>query len=123
MKKILIIEDDETLVKMYQKLLSSHGYQVAVANEAKSGLDIIKNQSFDLILLDLMLPGGMNGFDVLEEIKRNSNFKNIPVLIMTNIESEEKTAHEIGANEYLIKINNPPEKILAKINRILNNVK
>jgi len=121
MKKILIIEDDEILVRMYQKRLISEGYDVIEARDARTGLTQAQTKKPDLILLDIMLPGGMNGFDVLEQLKQDESTKDSPVLILTNLESEEKVAKEIGATGYLVKVNAKPDQVIAAINELLAN--
>ena len=71
MAKILLIDDDEALCRMYQKELTAKGYEVFTAFDGRSGLTLVHNHKPDLILLDIMLPGEMNGFDVLEQLKKN----------------------------------------------------
>ena len=119
MAKILIIEDDEILARMYTRLLTTKQHKVVAVRDGRSGLVLMQSEKPDLILLDIMLPGQMNGFDVLEELKRNTETRKVPVLVLTNIDSEEKVAREIGAASYLVKANNPPEKVLEKINQLL----
>ena len=70
MKKILIVEDDQFLREFYQELLQSEGYVIDAAADGEIALKKIQELEFDLILLDIMLPGGMNGFDLLELLKR-----------------------------------------------------
>ena len=120
MAKILIIEDDEMLVRMYTQLLITKQYQVVTARDGRSGLALVLSEKPDLILLDIMLPGGMNGFDVLEDLKRTRETHSIPVIVLTNIDSEEKIARDIGAVSYLVKANNPPDKVLEKITALLD---
>ena len=119
-QKILIIEDDEILVRMYTQLLTGKQYNVVSAHDGKTGLILAQSEKPDLILLDIMLPGGMNGFDVLEKLKQDNKSRSIPVLVLTNLDSEEKTAREMGAQYYLIKADNPPEKVLEIIRELLD---
>lgn len=123
MAKILIIEDDEILVRMYQKKLVSYGYEVIEARDGVEGLTQAQTHKPDLILLDIMLPGGMNGFDLLEKLKKDAATKAIQVLILTNLESEEKVAKEIGAAGYLVKANNKPDQVIAAIKKLLEDKK
>ena len=119
MKKILIIEDDDILLGMYSQRLKSENYEILQAREGKTGLGIAQSSKPDLILLDVMLPGGMNGFDVLEDLKRSEASKNIPVIVLTNLDSEEKAAIAIGANAYLVKVNTKIEQLVEKVKEIL----
>jgi DNA-binding response OmpR family regulator len=119
MAKILLVEDDNLLHKLYEGALTDEGFDVVVASDGKTGLDLLKSKSFDLILLDIMLPGGVNGFDVLEVLKKDEALKKIPVIVLTNLESEEKVAREIGAVDYFKKTKVLPDQIVNRIKEIL----
>lgn len=119
MAKVLLIEDDTLMQKLYQGKLADEGFEVMLAKDGKEGLNLIKSKSFDLILLDIMLPGGMNGFDVLEDLKRDPASSQIPVIVLTNLGSEEKVAREIGAVDYFIKANVTPAQIVDRIKEVL----
>lgn len=121
--KILIIEDDEILERMYQKRLESEGYEVIWGRNGQEGIALAKTHQPDLILLDIMLPGGINGFDVLEQVKKHENLKASPVLILTNLGSEGKIAKDIGASGYLVKVNTKPEQVIAAVRQLLVNKK
>jgi twitching motility two-component system response regulator PilH len=69
----------------------------------------------------VMLPGGKNGFDVLEDLKTNPELATIPVIICTNLDSEKETAMEIGASDYFIKANTPVEELVSKITNLIGN--
>jgi DNA-binding response OmpR family regulator len=83
-------------------------------------LDIIRNAKPDLVLLDIMLPGGMNGFDVLEEIRGDENTAKLKVIVMSNLDSEEKEARLIGVEDYIIKANTSIDEVMKKIANILS---
>lgn len=119
MAKILLIEDDSQLQKLYRDKLIDEGFEVAVVGDGKRALGLVKSQKFDLILLDIMLPGGINGFDVLESIKKDENLCKIPVIILTNLDSEEKVAREIGVVDYFTKTKITPNQIINRIKDIL----
>ena len=74
-----------------------------------------KHFNLDVILLDVMLPGGMNGFDVLEQLKKNSVSQTIPVFMLTNLDSEEKVAKTIGAKGYIVKANTSKNEIVKLV--------
>ncbi len=118
MKKILIVEDDKQLVLIYSERFSREGYTVVTAMTGSEGLTLANNEKPDMIVLDVMLPGGMNGFDVLEELKRNTVLSQIPVLMLTNLDSEEKIARDIGVVDYLVKANSSLSDVVEKINRV-----
>jgi two-component system alkaline phosphatase synthesis response regulator PhoP len=115
MKKILIIEDDTSLLKAYQEMFKLEGILVIGATTAQEGLTLVQSEKPDLIILDIMLPGGKNGFDVLEELKKNPATQKIPVVISTNLDSEEKVAREIGVCDYIVKANTTKDEVMKLV--------
>ena len=102
-------------------MLESKGYSALGAVEGESGLLAAKREMPDLILLDLILPK-KNGFEVLEELKNDPSTKNIPVVVLTNLEgsAEVERALSLGATTYLVKANYKLDELLAKIETVLN---
>lgn len=119
MPNILLVEDDPIIIKAYEKKLTSEGFSVKTAVTGDEALDLLSKNKFDLVILDLMLPGGKHGFDVLEMMKKDPQCCQIPVIVLTNLDSEEKTALEIGASAYLVKSNTSLEKVVEKINSLI----
>jgi DNA-binding response OmpR family regulator len=119
MKKILIIEDESALQKTLGEVLSQQGYEVLSALNGEIGLKLAQSKKPDLILLDLILPK-IHGFDVLKKIKDNPETREIPVIVLTNLESIEdiKKAMELGATTYLVKANYSLEELTIKINQV-----
>ena len=115
MKKILIIEDEQQARKLYKLKLEEAGYEVLEYVTGKEGLEAIREKHPDLIILDIMLPGGMNGFDVLEQLQGSPELKSIPVIILTNLDSEEHTASAIGSVEYIVKTNVSIDDVVKKV--------
>lgn len=120
MKTILIIEDDQQTQDIYKQLLETKDIQILQASIAEQGFDIIRKTKPDLIMLDIMLPGGTNGFDFLEQLKRDDNSKNIPVIVLTNLDSEEATAKSMGAIDYIVKTSSSLVDIKEKTMKVLN---
>lgn len=121
--KILIIEDDASFRRVYQDMCKVEGYSVAVADDGELGWQMVKSEKPDLILLDLILPG-MHGFDVLKNVRGDSETRDIPVLIMTAL-GEQDDIHkglELGANDYLIKGFFTPREVLRKVHAIISQV-
>lgn len=120
MKKILFIEDEPTLQKTVYKFLENEGYEIKSAMDGELGVKMAKKFQPNLILLDLILPK-MNGFEVLEELKKDETTKNIPVVVLTNLESsmDVEKAISLGAKGYLIKANYELSEIIEKIKEIL----
>ena len=120
MKRILFIEDEAALQKTFGDILKSEGFEVISALDGETGLTLAKKENPDLVLLDLILPK-IHGLDVLKEMKQNENTKNIPVIVLTNIESIEEIdkALELGATTYLVKSDYSLEDVIAKIKKVL----
>lgn len=97
----------------------SKSYDVVVAVNGKDGFTKAVRDKPDLILLDIMLPGGLNGFDVLTNLKHNSQTVNIPVVVLTNLSEQEAAAKEAGALECLVKANTDIAKVVAVIEKYL----
>ena len=120
MKKILIIDEDSSLFKIYNEMFSSDEVEVVGAKSGQEGLGMISSEKPNLIMLDIMLPGGMNGFDVLEQLEANPSTKTIPVIVLTNLDSEEKVAKKIGAVDYIVKANTTKEQMVKLVMDRLN---
>ena len=103
-KKILIVEDEESLLKLESILLTSRGYEVAGVLNGKAALDHIATDQPDLIILDIMLPE-MDGFEVCRHIKANPDTSQIPVIMLTAKKSsqDQKKGLDAGAAAYITK--------------------
>jgi CheY-like chemotaxis protein len=111
-RRILIIEDDVSLLQAYREMFKTQDVSVVGAASGQEGLTLVASEKPDLILLDIMLPGGMNGFDVLERLKEDPATQSIPVIVLTNLDSEAKVAKAIGAKDYLVKANTTKDEIV-----------
>ncbi|MBI2051239.1 response regulator [Candidatus Roizmanbacteria bacterium] len=120
MKKVLIIEDDIVFQKIYQRKLREEGFEVLHAHVGKQGLELAKAQKPNLIMLDIMLPGGMNGFDVLEQLKNDMELKKVPVVVLTNLNNEEKTAKDLGASDYIVKADTSIKEVTEKVKKLVS---
>lgn len=120
-KKILIIEDDKFLLRLYSDKLRRADFEVFEALTGEEGLNKISTENPDLIILDLILPR-KSGFEILSELKIDSKTKDIPIIILTNLEqkSDIKRGLEMGAKAYLIKTDFSTNKLpqLVKENLI-----
>lgn len=103
-QKILIVEDEESLLKLESILLTSKGYQVRGVTNGQAALDAIEEDPPHLVLLDIMLPE-IDGFEVCRRIKSNSATSDIPVIMLTAKKSREDMARgeEVGADWYVTK--------------------
>ena len=119
-KKILFVEDESALQTTFGNMLTKQGYEIIKAMDGKTGLELAREKKPDLILLDLILPK-MDGFGVLKGLKENEETKEIPVIILTNLENtgDVQRALELGAMTYLTKANYTLSEISKKIEKIL----
>lgn len=119
-KTILIVEDDADLRALYKEVLQEAGHSVEVAGDGVTGVEKIKNTKWNLLLLDIMLPG-KDGVKLLKEIKDNAGWKKGPILALTNLNSEAliKEVFEDGADGYLIKSEITPDKIVSEVENYL----
>ena len=123
-RKVLIIEDDKFLLKLYSDKLRRAKFEVIKAVSGEEGLTKIINMKPDLVVLDLVLPG-VSGFDILNDIKLRAKTKNIPVVILTNLgqESDIKRGLELGAVDYLFKANFSINKLPSIVRKHLKKSK
>lgn len=119
-KKILIIEDDEFLRQLMKTKIMSSGFEVFSAVNGADGIEAIKKEVPDLILLDLVMPV-MGGFEVLEKIKADSAMSSIPVIVLSNLGQQEEIdkGMKLGASDYLIKAQLTPEEIVEKVKLLI----
>jgi len=120
MKKILFIEDESALQKTFEEILSQEGYKMISALDGEVGLKLAQTEKPDLILLDLVLPK-VHGFDVLKKLKENQETKEIPVIVLTNLEGigDVEKAIELGATTYLVKADYSLKELVKKIKKAL----
>lgn len=118
--KILIVEDDNFLRDLLARKLTHEKYNLLVAANGEEALELVKNEHPSIILLDLILPG-MDGFEVLAEIKAAPDTANIPVIILSNLgqESDITKAKKLGADEFLIKSNFSIDEVIAKMRKLI----
>jgi two-component system response regulator ResD len=119
-KKVLLIEDDEFIRDLYKRQLDMDGFSTYAFLNGNDGLKAALENQYDLILLDIMLPG-MNGLDILRNIKQNEASKNTPVIMLTNLGQEAviKEGYALGAIGYLIKASFTPDQAVQEIKNIL----
>jgi CheY-like chemotaxis protein len=102
--EVLIIEDDSRSIQLLELILGSEGYGTTVAHSGDEGLALMRSRRFDLLVLDLMLPG-MDGFEILRQIRADPQLADVPVVI-SSARAQTTSRHqaaELGANAYLTK--------------------
>lgn len=119
-KKVLIVEDDNFVAEVYSTKLLEMGHDVRIARNGEEGLDSVKEDSPDLILLDIVMPV-MDGGEMFEELKKNPKWKNIPVILLTNVGEKDSVEkfREAGVKDYIIKSHFTPAEVIEKIETAL----
>ncbi|MFC1647317.1 PleD family two-component system response regulator [Patescibacteria group bacterium] len=120
MAKILIIEDDPLIGRLYEKIFKFENYEVKLATSKEESFGILKFFDPAIILLDIIL-ADQSGLDVLEELKANSETKSIPVVILTSLSDKiyVKDALAKGAEQYIVKSDKDPKEVLKMINKLI----
>lgn len=123
MKKVLIIEDDLSILSAYIEGLTMEGFDVFGAVTGKIGLGKIEEENPDIILLDLILPD-MSGEEVLQEMGKQGLIEKFPVIVCSNRAGNANITNcinSLGARDYLIKSESSLEEVVKRINRVLSN--
>ena len=118
--KILIVEDEPFLLDMYKMKFKQGGFEVISAVDGEEAIRISRREKPNIILLDIMMPK-IDGFEVLENLKKSPLTKSIPVLIFSNFSQKEQKEKGIalGAADYFVKTNYTPAQVLEKVKNIL----
>lgn len=118
--KVLLVEDDSFLSSIVFGRLNKEGYNLRLAKDGEEALAEVAKEVPDVMLLDLIMPG-IGGFEVLERVKANDAYKNISVVIFSNLgqEHEIERAKKLGADDFLIKAESTPGVVIEKIKQVL----
>jgi len=118
--KILLVEDDPFLLGMYAAKFELANFKVIIATDGEKAYQAAKKESFDIILLDVVLPK-INGLEVLQKFRAGKENKTTPVVMLTNLsqKNEVDEALRLGAVDYLIKAHFMPSEVVEKIKTIL----
>jgi len=119
-KTILIAEDDKFLVNVYRVKFTKAGFNVVIAEDGEQTIQALAKLKPDIILLDLIMPV-KDGFEVLKEVRANSNLKDIPIVVASNLGQDEdiKRAKLLGATDYFIKANVHLPDLVAMISKMV----
>jgi len=118
--RVLIVEDEEVLLKVLREKLEKSSYDVSEAADGEIALAVARDSKPDVIVLDLLLPK-KSGFEVLEALKADDVLKTIPVVVVSNLgeDSDIKRALSLGAIDYYVKSEHPINEIIEKIQNVL----
>ncbi len=116
--KVLVVEDDSFLIKAYVAKLTGSGFDLQTASDGEEALNVLKTFKPDVILMDLVMPR-KDGFATLEEIKKNDELKNIPVIVTSNLAQQEALdrAKALGAADFITKSDLSMEDLVKRINK------
>ncbi len=119
-KRVLLVEDEPDISMLYKEVLEDAGYTVVTALDGDTGLDLILEDSWDLLLLDIMLPG-RDGVQILKKMQEEKVGEGKPVILLTNLGSENiiNTCFSYGADGYLIKSEITSDKIVSEVQAFL----
>ncbi len=119
-KKILLVEDEDFIRELYVRQLTKEGFEVKSAADGQTGLTLLKAEPFDLLLLDIMLPG-INGLQLLREFKTQNPNSPMLTILLTNLGQEAviKEGFELGAQAYLIKASYTPDQVVIEVKNAL----
>jgi len=119
LKKLLLIEDDRELAKMYAKKFGREGWEVKVCHNGTEAFPTARAEIFDMVLLDLMLPG-LSGIDILEMLRSDKKTAMVPVVIYTNYGDKynKEKCLEYGADEFVLKIDSTPDALSKTVERV-----
>ncbi|MGB9598352.1 MAG: response regulator [Minisyncoccales bacterium] len=120
MKKILIVEDDNFLSDIYKMKLERLGFSVNVAEEGSVALKKLKKETFDLILLDIVLPQ-LNGWQILEFLRNDPRLKNTKVIVLSNLfeKKDFERGVKFGVEKYFVKAETTPDDVVEGIKNAL----
>lgn len=121
MAKVLLVEDDPLIYRLYQKLFTLEGYELELADNGLSALEMMPSFSPDIILLDIMMPT-MNGIEFLGKLKSDPAVKDIPVIVLTNVSDSDITKEAVSAGAALILIKSQAETddVVAAVKGVLD---
>jgi DNA-binding response OmpR family regulator len=119
-QKILIVDDTEPILRLYNRAFETAGYEVITALDGSTAVESAQNELPNLIILDLMLPD-ITGIDVLNQLKQNEATSNLPVIMLSAVDDPTifKQALEAGAARFLVKSNVEPDQIISIAQEVL----
>lgn len=122
MAKILIVEDDPLMLRMYQKIFTLEQYNVEIATNGEEALEKLRAEAEKptLILMDIMMPK-MNGLDALDKLKANPDTQHIPVIMLTNLAGQQDAEAALlkGAVKYIVKSEHEPKAVVDMVKEVL----
>ncbi len=119
-RTLLLVEDDPFLAELYTIKFREAGNEVLAAADGKEGLEVMKKEKPDVVLLDVVLPK-MDGLEVLQAVKNDPELSRIPIILLTNLGQKEDVEKglKLGARSYLVKADHTPSEVVKKVEELL----
>lgn len=119
--KILLVDDDEFLLDMYSLKFKEAGFAIEVAMSGQDALDKLKKNTYDVVLLDIVMPV-LDGFEVLQRMRKEKIGENAMVIVLSNLGQKEDIERglQLGAVDYIIKAHFTPKEVVDKVNQHLS---
>lgn len=123
-QRILLVEDEEFIRDLYKRQLDLAGFETVISKSADEALPLVTQNAYDLVLLDIMLPGTLGGIDLLRKMKQDEKTKSMKVVVLTNLGQDEviKEAFQLGAEGFLIKSSLTPDQVVLEVKNYLANI-
>ena len=120
-KKILLVEDNVNLSEMYAELLRDEGYEVVTVDDGVKAEEMIKNEPWDLLLLDIMLPK-LDGISILTDMVKANKINERPVIVISNVNEQDLVQQclKLGVKDFMVKAEISLDVLLKKISEYLN---
>jgi two-component system alkaline phosphatase synthesis response regulator PhoP len=121
---ILVVDDEPHIIEVLHDYLKQAGYRVLTARDGQTSLTLARHERPDLIVLDLMLPGGLDGLDVCRRVRQDAALAETPIIMLTarSEETDRLIGLELGADDYIIKPFSPRE-VVARVRAVLRRAK
>ncbi|MEK7576582.1 MAG: response regulator [Patescibacteria group bacterium] len=115
-KKLLLVDDDEFLLDMYSMKFREANFSIDIASSGSTALEKMKNNTYDVVLLDIVMPS-MDGFEVLAELKKNNLLGKAIIIVLSNLGQKEDIERgiQLGATDYVIKAHFTPREVVEKV--------
>lgn len=120
MSRILIVEDDPYIMRVYERKFQAEGFTIATARNGEEGLEKVKEAKPDIILLDLVMPK-KDGFEFVRELRKDDTYINTPIIVLTNLgqEHDVERAQKLGISAYLLKSNQSIQDVFEMVQKTL----
>ena len=123
-KVIVVVDDDPTIIELYKRMFARKGLEVLVARDGEKGLQMIKDNKPDFVVLDIRMPK-LDGLEVLKNVRKDEKVKDTPVLILTNYDLTEyrEEVAQLNAVDFLTKVGTDPGALVERVTSFLSSKK